>query len=106
MPESLGVIGDNRSMAKTDSPSASGSAFYKAFRERLKGFRNELGWSQDKMAKALGLSKANYAKYEDRSKFPLHKLEQLASVTHTSIEYVVTGSRSKVKTPPLRVVGE
>lgn len=92
-------------MDTTDPAAESERAFYEAFRIRLKAFRTDLGWSQAKMAKALGLSKANYAKYEDRSKFPLHKLEQLASVTHTSIEYVVTGSRTKTKASTLRVVG-
>ncbi len=91
-------------MSTTDAAAESERAFYEAFRIRLKAFRNDLGWSQAKMAKALGLSKANYAKYEDRSKFPLHKLEQLALVTHTSIEYVVTGSRAKTKAAPLRAV--
>ena len=67
------------------------SAYYATFRQRLKEMRTQLGYSQDEMALALGLSKANYQKYEDRSKFPLHKLEQLSLVTHQSLDYWVTG---------------
>lgn len=80
--------------------------YYVAFRARLKTLRTDLGYSQEEMATALGLSKANYQKYEDRSKFPLHKLEPLALVTQTSIEFVVTGRARKAKLTPLRVVSK
>lgn len=90
-----------------DPVEPSSSAYYEAFRARLKTFREkELGWSQAKMAGALGLSKANYAKYEDRSKFPLHKLEQLAGLMRISIDELVTGRREKTKPQPFRVVGK
>lgn len=80
---------------------ASTSAYYDEFRHRLKDLREELRYTQDQMADALGLSKATYQKYEDRSKFPLHKLYQLALVTHQSLEFILTGKKRK---PILRVV--
>lgn len=78
------------------------SAFYEAFRARLKELRTDLDYSQEQMATALGLSKANYQKYEDRSRFPLHKLEQLALVTHQSLDFLITGRNRKG--PSLRLV--
>lgn len=78
-------------MVKTDSE----SAYYEAFRQRLKEFRAELNYSQTEMAQALGMTKANYQKYEDRSKFPLHKMEALALVTRKPLHFIVTGRKPK-----------
>lgn len=101
VPDTRPWLRDNRSvLGKTESE----RAYYNAFRQRLKRARIALGYSQEQMAKALGMTKANYQKYEDRSKFPLSKIEALALVTHQSIDFVVTGA--KPRRTPLRVVGE
>lgn len=73
--------------------------YYEAFRDRLRTVRTEIDFSQEEMAKALGVPLANYKKYEVRSKFPPHLLEKLALVTHRNIEYLVTGHG-----PNLRIV--
>lgn len=86
---------------KPDKQDPAASAYYSGFRDRLVLLREELDWSQAQMAKALGVPLANYKKYEIRSKFPLHKIELLALVTHETVEYVVTGNGRSTR---LRVV--
>lgn len=78
------------------------SGYYAAFRARLVKLRLDLDYSQDQMATALGMSKANYEKYEYRSKFPLHKVPQLALITHESLEFILTGKNSR--RPTVRAV--
>lgn len=65
--------------------------YYDDFRRRLIAIRTRLDWTQQQMATALGIEKENYKKYERRSKFPLHLIEQLALVTHSEIDFIVTG---------------
>lgn len=76
----------NRSMA---SPSE--RQYWHEFRQRLVGLRDQLGWSQADMAKALDIPLTNYKSYEVRSKFPVHLLEKLALVTHRDVDFIVTG---------------
>lgn len=66
-------------------------AYYSDFRQRLVATRRRLEWTQQEMATALGIELENYKKYERRSKFPLHLIEQLALVTHSEIDFIVTG---------------
>lgn len=94
--ETRAPITDNLAM-----PDAATTAYYVDFRERLVRLRTTLGWTQEDMAKALGISLPNYQKYEIRSKFPLHALEQLARVTHRDLDYIVTG-RSVTRLPTRR----
>ena len=75
------------------------SEYYEQFRERLKAIRLDLGFSQEQMAIALGISLAVYQKYEVRSKFPPHLLEKLSLISQRDIGYIVTG-----RGPTLRVV--
>jgi transcriptional regulator with XRE-family HTH domain len=70
-------------------------AYYNEFRQRLIAARKRLEWTQLQMATALGIELENYKKYERRSKFPLHLIEQLALVTHSDIDFVVTGRNVK-----------
>lgn len=73
-------------------------AYYDDFRSRLIATRARLNWTQQQMATALGIELANYKKYERRSKFPLHLIEQLALVTHSEIDFIVTGKNVKAFT--------
>ena len=75
------------------------SDYYEAFRDRLKAIRMDLGFSQEQMAIALGVSLAVYQKYEVRSKFPPHLLEKLALISRRDIGFIVTG-----RGPALRVI--
>ena len=47
-------------------------SFSKQFRQRLIEIREGLGWSQARMASALGVPYANYKKYETRSTAPMY----------------------------------
>jgi transcriptional regulator with XRE-family HTH domain len=77
--------------------------YHEAFRRRLVQTREDLGWSQADMAKAIGVSLDRYKKYEIRSKFPLHLLEQLSLVTHRDVAYWITG-RLAARTAAPRLV--
>jgi transcriptional regulator with XRE-family HTH domain len=74
-------------------------AYYEGFQQRLKELREARGLTQPKMAKALGCSLDNYKKYEsrDKSKFPLHLLEQLSVITDRSLEFIVTGTEAPAR---------
>lgn len=61
------------------------------FRARLRAVRDELDLSQDEMAAALGVTYANYQKYETRSMLPLHRIELLARLSRREIEVIITG---------------
>lgn len=82
-------------------------AFNAAFQDRLRRARKEMGWSQPRMAAALGLGLDAYKKYEKRprSAFPLHLLPKLAVITDTPYAYWFgfqdSADRSNVR--PLRI---
>lgn len=95
---------DNRSMQKAQKPAKprkdpAVSQFYKDFRDRLVRLRLDSGYSQDDFADLLTLPRANYKKYEIRSKFPLHAVPKLAQLTKQSVDFVVTGRNAKSFVP-------
>lgn len=67
------------------------SQFYEDFRDRLVALREAMGYTQEEFAGLLRIPLATYCKYETRSKFPLHVLPQLATLTKESIDALVTG---------------
>lgn len=71
--------------------------YHAQFQRRLVQLRMELEYSQETMARALGIKKDAYKKYETREKsqFPPHLYEQLAAVTHRSLEFIVTGREAR-----------
>jgi transcriptional regulator with XRE-family HTH domain len=76
-------------------------AFNAAFQERLRRIRTDMGWSQPRMAAALGLGLDAYKKYEKRprSAFPLFLLPKLVLITDTTYAYWfgVQADRSNVR---------
>lgn len=78
------------------------SEYHQAFRRRLREMREAIGYTQVQMATALDMPLVNYKQYEVRSKFPLHKLERLALVTHETLDYIITGHHRRA--PHLRVI--
>lgn len=66
------------------------------FGRRLKGVRNSLGYTQEEMAHALGISGARYSKYEiGRSEAPYEVLIRVANLTDTDLDYLIAGQRGR-----------
>lgn len=78
---------------RPDDPAV--TEYYEDFRTRLVTTREKLGYSQDVFADLLAIPRANYKKYEKRSKFPLHKIERLAQLARMDIETIVSGKNVK-----------
>lgn len=79
------------------SATPSAKQYYQALRDRLVAIRENLKWTQENMAAALGIEVDTYKKYERRpdgkfSKFPSHLFERLALITHKELYYIVTGN--------------
>ncbi len=78
-------------------------AFNAAFQDRLRQVRTDMGWSQPRMAAALGLKLDNYKKIEKRprSAFPIHLLPKLVLITDTNYAFwfgpVESTDRSKIR---------
>ncbi len=60
---------------------------------RIKQARGEGGFTQETMAKALGIPKERYAKYENRSPMPAYLLERFSLITRADIAWLITGRR-------------
>jgi DNA-binding XRE family transcriptional regulator len=56
------------------------------FCQRTKAIREEMGWGQSSMAKALGISLDAYKKYEIRSPLPHRYVEKFCLITGVSAE--------------------
>lgn len=78
-------------------------AFNAAFQDRLRQTRIDMGWSQPRMAAALGLKLDAYKKIEKRprSAFPIHLLPKLILITDTNYAYwfgpTESTDRSKIR---------
>lgn len=75
----------------SDARKAEDQAYKAAFRERVQAARIDAGYTQIEMAKALGLDKESYAKYENRSALPHQFLVPFAAITKVDIGYLLTG---------------
>ena len=65
---------------------------------RIRQLREDADLSQAKLAKQLGMSQTGYSKYETgENDIPTHILIQLATIYHTSIDYLL--GRTKRRTP-------
>ncbi len=65
--------------------------FHARLKQRLQQTREELHWTQDQMATALGVNLDTYKKWELRGRFPIHFIEKLSLVTHRPIDYWIAG---------------
>lgn len=72
-------------------------AFNEAYRARIRAIREELDWTADNMAKALGVPADRYRKYESRSNMPHYLIERFALITRKDINYVLTGRTGPVR---------
>ena len=62
----------------------------KIFRERLKIERKNAGYTQEQMAKLLGIKQPSYIRYENGSSEPsLETLCQIADIFDVSVDYLL-----------------
>jgi transcriptional regulator with XRE-family HTH domain len=60
--------------------------------DRLKKLRNSRGWTQEDVAKKLGMSRGTYAHYEINKRQPDYAtLKTISSLFEVSIDYLLTG---------------
>ncbi len=67
-----------------------------AFGRRLRALRTSLAYTQNQMARALGIQTARYSKYEiGRSEAPYDVLVKIARLAETSLDYLLTGRKAE-----------
>lgn len=81
----------------------SATLYRQAFVKRTKYLREEAGFTQESMAKALRISKETYAKYEQRTPLPHHLIAPYCEATGHDPWYVITGKGPASK--PERLAG-
>ena len=73
-------------------PPPAAAELRRAFGRRLRALRHSLGYTQNQMARALGIQTARYSKYEiGRSEAPYDVLVKIAKLTDTSLDHLITG---------------
>ena len=71
-----------------------------AFGHRLRALRTSLAYTQNQMARALGIQTARYSKYEiGRSEAPYDVLVKIARLAGTSLDYLLTGGKVEYQPP-------
>ena len=75
------------------------SAFYARVKSMMLAARSAKGWSQAKTAKFIGISKADYEKYEGdpTRKVPADVITDICDVLDIDIVMLMCGPRSTVK---------
>lgn len=80
------------------------SKFYADFCQRLRRLREHQEWSQQQMAKLIGIPMANYQKYEQgKRRMPLDVVAAVSRVTGESMDVLLTGKLPDVHTKISRV---
>ncbi|MBT2661908.1 helix-turn-helix transcriptional regulator [Bacillus sp. ISL-45] len=60
--------------------------------DRLKKLRNSKGWTQEDVAKKLGMSRGTYAHYEINKRQPDYEtLKTISTLYEVSIDFLLTG---------------
>lgn len=57
--------------------------------DRLRALRQELGLSQEEVAKKLGISRPAYVNYEQGKSRPVRKLKELSDIFNASTDYIL-----------------
>ena len=57
--------------------------------KRLRNLREERGLSQEDVAKAIGVGRVTYLKYENGENRPVRKLKELSAFFNVSIDYLL-----------------
>ncbi|WP_314047332.1 helix-turn-helix transcriptional regulator [Selenomonas noxia] len=66
--------------------------------KRLRELREAKGLSQEEVAKAIGVGRVTYLKYENGENRPVRKLKELSSFFKVSIDYLL-GNSDSLTTP-------
>lgn len=69
--------------------------FEKAFKERIKSWREEKGWTADQMATVLGVPAERYRKYETRSMMPAYLFETFCLVCDANLDNLLLGTQRR-----------
>ena len=70
--------------------------------ERLKQLRTERGYSQEDVAKLIGVGRTTYLKYENGDNKPTRKLKELSALFGVTTDYLLgNNTPSSSKLPPL-----
>ena len=75
------------------------ASFNKALCLRVRAFRDAKGWTQERMATALGVPAERYRKYEGRSAMPPYLLTRFATIVEQEISVVLTGKPESGRHP-------
>ncbi len=62
---------------------------------RTRALRDELGWTAEQMAVALGIPPDRYRKYETRSPLPAYLMERFCLITRCDFDYLLTGKANR-----------
>ena len=66
--------------------------------ERLRELREHVGFSQDKVAKIIGVSRPAYVNYENGKSKPTRKLKELAKLFNVTVDYILGESADDILT--------
>jgi transcriptional regulator with XRE-family HTH domain len=66
-------------------------SFDQQFRQRLVELRKGLGWTQERMANALGIPVSTFMAYENHAVAPMYLLPRLALISGRTLSWLLTG---------------
>lgn len=65
--------------------------------QRLRMLREEKQWSQEAVAKRLGISRTAYNKYESGVIQPVRKIKELANIFGVSTDYILGSAEQRIE---------
>lgn len=71
---------------------------------RTRALRDELRWTAEQMATALGIPADRYRKYEVRSPLPAYLMERFCLITNADFDYLLTGKGNRTRSKLREVI--
>lgn len=71
---------------------------------RTRALRDDLHWTAEQMATALGIPADRYRKYEVRSPIPAYLMERFCLITNVDFDYLLTGKGNRVRSKIREVI--
>lgn len=75
-------------------------AFNEALTARVKRWREEKGWTAERMAIALGIPPERYRKYEYRTPLPPYLYQRFCIIHDAELEHLLLGTPRQRANPP------